>query len=250
MNNSLVSIVTPAFNCKNTIEETYLSIKNQTFKSWEWIVVDDHSTDGTFDLVKQLAKNDKRIIVLQTEKNSGAAVTRNVGIEKASGRFIAFLDSDDMWKEDKLEKQIAFMKNNDYQFTFSNYELFYENGNKKQYRIKKDCIKYKDLLKTNSIGCLTAVYDADSLGKIYMPLDCEKREDHGAWLDILKKGVNAYRLDEYLAIYRVGNSSVSSNKRKMLKYQYRLYRKHEGFNVIKSTWYLMLCVLNKIFKKY
>ena len=106
------------------------------------------------------------------------------------------------------------------------------------------------MLRTNHIGCLTVVYDSSIIGKVFMPLDCEKREDHGAWLDITKNGTNAYRLDEYLSIYRTGNKSVSSNKTKMMKYQYRLYRKHEKFGVTKSMWYLMICSINKLFKKY
>lgn len=250
MTKPLVSIITPAFNCQKTIKETYESIKSQSFKSWEWIVVEDHSTDDTFEYVKQMIQGDGRVILLQTPKNSGAAVARNIGIEKASGRYIAFLDSDDLWKKEKLSNQIKYMQEKDYSFTFTNYDLLYPNGEIKQHRIKHDIVTYKKLLKSNHIGCLTAVYDSVVLGKVLMPLDCEKREDHGAWLDIVRTGVNAYRLDESLSIYRISSGTVSSNKTKMLKYQYKLYRKHERFNVIKSLWYTLICSVNKLFKKY
>lgn len=249
MNKPLVSIITPAFNCKETIKETYESIKNQTFESWEWIVIEDHSEDGTFEFIKELTKNDERVALLKTETNSGAAIARNLGIEKASGRYIAFLDSDDLWKKGKLSRQVQFMKENSYSFTFTDYDLLYPDGRIKQYRTKHNVVTYKRLLKSNHIGCLTVVYDSAALGKVFMPLDCEKREDHGAWLDITKRGVNAYRLDECLSVYRIGNDTVSSNKIKMMKYQYGLYRKHEKLNAIKSLWYTLLCSVNKI-KKY
>ena len=246
----LVSIITPAFNCENTIKETYESIKNQSFYSWEWIIVEDHSNDNSFTIIKDIVKNDKRVIFFQTSKNSGAAIARNLGIRNAKGRYIAFLDADDLWEKEKLISQITFMEKNNYPFTFTNYDLLYCDGKIKKHRIKKDVVTYNQLLKTNYIGCLTVVYDTSILGKIFMPLDCEKREDHGAWLDITRKGINAYRLDEYLSIYRVGNESVSSNKAKMIKYQYRLYRKHEKFCAIKSLWFTFLCSVNKVFKKY
>jgi glycosyltransferase involved in cell wall biosynthesis len=246
----LVSIITPAFNCENTIKETYESIKNQSFYSWEWIIVEDHSNDNSFTIIKDIVKNDRRVIFFQTSKNSGAAIARNLGISNAKGRYVAFLDADDLWEKEKLTSQITFMEKNNYSFTFTNYDLLYSNGKIRKHRIKKDVVTYKQLLKTNYIGCLTVVYDASILGKIFMPLDCEKREDHGAWLDITRKGVNAYRLDEYLSIYRIGNESVSSNKAKMMKYQYRLYRKHEKFCAIKSLWFTFLCSVNKVFKKY
>lgn len=247
---AIVSIITPAYNCKKTIKETYESIRAQTFSDWEWIVVDDHSRDGSFEYIKEITAGDNRVIVLRTPQNSGAAVARNLGIGKASGRYIAFLDSDDLWKEEKLSHQIKFMQENNYFFTFTNYDLLYSNGKIKQHRVKHDVITYRTLLKSNHIGCLTVIYDSEMLGKVFMPLDCEKREDHGAWLDIVRIGINAYRLDEYLSIYRIGEKTVSSNKTKMMKYQYRLYRKHEKFGVLKSLWYTLVCSINKIIKKY
>ena len=250
MENNLVSIITPAYNASSTIEETYKSILSQTYDNWEWIVIDDFSTDNTFDIVSGLAKNNPKITLIRPKEKGGAAVARNAGIEIAKGRFVAFLDSDDLWMPKKIEKQIEFMLTNNYAFTYTNYEVFSSNKPKKIYIPKKEYATYKMLLKTCDIGCLTAVYDVTMIGKVYMPLDAIKREDQATWLDITRNGVVAHKLNAVLSAYRVGEKTVSSNKIKMIKYQYLLYRKHEHFNVIKSLWYTMLIVLNKMFNKY
>ena len=246
----LVSIITPAYNCVSTIEETYKSILSQTFSDWEWIIVEDHSKDDSYNFIKKIIKDDTRVTLLQTEKNSGAAIARNAGIEKARGRFIAFLDADDLWKKEKLEHQVEFMLKNNYSFTFTNYDVLFPNGKIVNYEIKKNQLTYKNLLRTNAIGCLTVIYDSEQLGKVFMPVDCYKREDYGAWLDITRNGTLAYKLNESLSIYRLDSNSVSSNKFRLLKYQYNVYRKHEKFNFIKSFWLLLICSLNKFAKKY
>lgn len=246
----LVSIITPLFNASRTIQETYLSIKAQTYSNWEWIVVNDCSVDNSLELLKEIADKDTRVKIISLESNSGAAVARNKGIELAQGRFIAFLDSDDLWRKDKLKQQVAFMLDNNYSFTYTDYFILFPDGSKKQFKSKKKFVTYKNLLYSNMIGCLTVVYDASIVGKQYMPLDAEKREDHAAWLDLIKISGKAFRLDKVLSEYRVGNVSVSSNKRKMIKYQYRLYRIHEQFNPIKSAWYTFCVIFNKIFRKY
>ena len=250
MKTPLVSIITPAYNCASTIKETYKSILNQTFSDWEWIIIEDHSKDDAYAVIREIIKGDERVFLLQTEKNSGAATARNVGIEKARGRFVAFLDADDLWKEQKLEHQINFMLKNNFAFTFTNYDVLFPNGKLVKYEIKRDQLTYKNLLKTNDIGCLTVIYDTEHLGKVLMPVDCFKREDYGAWLDITRNGTKAYRLNESLSTYRLDNNSVSSNKFKLLKYQYNVYRKHEKFNFVKSFWLLMICSIKKFAKKY
>lgn len=249
MENSLVSIITPAFNCANSIEDSYKSILAQSYKNWEWIIVEDHSKDGSFEFISKIIKDDKRVHLYRTSKNSGAAIARNIGIDKARGKYIAFLDADDLWEKNKLTEQINFMKKNGYFFTFTDYYFLFKNGKITRHKNRKSIVSYKDLLKRNYIGCLTVIYDAEKLGKKYMPIDCVKREDHGAWLDITKTGINAFELKQYLSKYRVSGSGVSSNKFKMLKYQYLLYRKHEGFGVFKSLWYSSICCFNKIFIK-
>ncbi|MGM9814106.1 MAG: glycosyltransferase family 2 protein [Candidatus Enteromonas sp.] len=244
----LVSVITPAFNCEKTIEETYQSIKNQSFSSWEWIVIEDHSNDHSFSLLQTLASADDRIVLLRTETNSGAAVARNLGIQRAVGRYIAFLDADDLWDPNKLSHQISFMEESQIAFSFTNYNVLSSDGETKHERVKKDRLDYRMLLKRNYIGCSTVIYDSSKSGKVFMPEDCEKREDHGMWLDLTRMGVAAYRLDEYLATYRLSNNSVSSKKIKMIRYQYRLYRKHEKFGPMKSFYYLILVILKKIFR--
>lgn len=245
-----VSIITPAYNCKKTILETYESIKNQSFSNWEWIVVEDCSTDGSFDYIKEITNGDKRVTLLRNEKNCGTAISRNKAIDVAKGRFIAFLDADDMWKKDKLEHQIAFMKDNNYSFTYTNYEVVFPNGTIKKYKPKKDVANYKSLLGSNYVGTLTVIYDSSILGKKYMPTDCNKREDHCAWLDLTRDGTLGYCLNEDLARYRVDSRSLSGAKLKLIKHQYRVYRRHEGFGIIRSLWYLFLCINTKVFKKY
>jgi teichuronic acid biosynthesis glycosyltransferase TuaG len=245
-----VSIITPAYKCKSTIRETYESIKQQTFSNWEWIIIEDNSPDDSFEFIQNMVKGDSRVVVLRTEKNSGAAVARNVGINYAKGRFIAFLDSDDLWLKDKLKLQLKFMKDSNYALTYTNYYVMDNKGKYKELRLKKDKATYKSLLRRNVMGCLTVMYDTQQTGKILMPLDCEKREDYGAWLDATRNGTVAYRLDVFLAVYRVGSISVSSNKFKMVKYQYRVFRNHEKFGVFKSVWFLLVMSFNKIFNIY
>lgn len=245
-----VSIITPAYNCTKSFKGTYESVLFQTFFDWEWIIVEDCSTDGTFDIIKKLIGNDKRVKIFKTEKNSGAAVARNLGIEKASGQYIAFLDADDLWEPNKLERQIKFMDENDFAISYSKYKILYENGKTKTFSPKKTTIKYKQLLWKTDIGCLTGMYDSNKLGKRYMPVDCIKREDHGFWLDLTRDGTVAHLYPEYLATYRVASSSVSSKKTKMIKYEYLLYRNHEHFSIVKSLWFLMLRIFNKLFAKY
>ena len=247
MDNVLVSIITPAYNCKKTIFDTYRSIAQQSCTDWEWIIVEDHSIDGSFEYISKMIKGDNRVTLLRTNENSGAAIARNIGIEKARGQYIAFLDSDDLWRKDKLLLQIEYMERNSYFFSFTNYEVKKSNGKIKKRRIKKAVITYKDLLRRNYIGCLTVIYDSKALGKQYMPLDCIKREDHGAWLDMTRNGTNAFRFDEFLSVYSSNNTGVSSNKVKMLKHQYNLYRKHERFGRVKSLFYLSICAFNRLF---
>ena len=247
-NNLLVSIITPAYNCKNTIQETYDSIRSQTYPFWEWIIVEDCSSDDSFECIKEMIKGDNRVILLRTNKNSGAAVARNKGIEVARGRYLAFLDADDFWNQKKLENQLSFMNKNAYAFTYTNYNLIFEDGRTKTFCPKRDRVAYQDLLRGCDIGCLTVIIDCNILGKVFVPVDCEKREDYGMWLDITKRNFVAHKLNEVLATYRVYGNSVSSKKIRMLKYLYRVFRKHENFGVLKSLFFLMIYSLNRITK--
>lgn len=244
---NLVSIITPSYKSENFISQTIESVLNQTYQNWELIIVDDASPDNANKIIEEFCKKDNRIRLIKLEKNSGPAVARNTAIKEAKGRYIAFLDADDMWLPQKLEKQIEFMKKNNFSFTFTYYKKV--NRKEKYFSIIKAPLKvnYKMLLRNNYIGCLTAIYDAKILGKVYMP-SIRKRQDYGLWLKLLKKVDYAYCLPEVLSIYRIQSESVSSNKLHLLAYNYNLFREIEGFSIIKSLFYVTLNIIYKVVK--
>lgn len=241
-----VSIITPSYNCEDFLEETIQSVIQQTFQDWELIIVDDHSPDSSYALAQEFSKKDPRIIAIRLPENGGAAVARNTAIERANGRYIAFLDSDDLWKENKLERQIKFMQDNGYEFTFTNYDVHsLLDKSIKEKRIEQKKLSYKELLHANRIGCLTAMYDTRRIGKIFMPL-IRKRQDYALWLKILKQVEYAHLLPKSLAIYRVRNDSISSKKIDLIKYNWKLFRDIEKLSIFKSTYYLSQNIKNKL----
>ena len=248
MKEGLVSIVTPLYNSEKYIEETILSVLAQTYTNWEMLIIDDCSTDNGPNIVKKYIEQDERVKYLKLEKNSGASVSRNKAIELAEGEYVAFLDSDDLWKNKKLEKQIKFMKENNYAISFTEYEEINENGKKLNILIKspQKPVTYRSYLLTNPIGCLTGMYSVKKLGKVYMPL-LKNREDTGFWLNILKKDV-AYSLKENLADYRVRKGSLSFNKFSLIKFHWNLYREVEKLSLIESLFYLMMSIITKVLK--
>ena len=235
----LVSIITPMYNSGKFIESTIKSVQEQTYQDWEMIIIDDGSTDGSINLVRTILDNDKRIQLISLQENQGPAKARNEGIKMACGRYIAFLDSDDLWHEEKLYKQLNFMKKNQYAFTYTGFEKINEAGKVIGTIFPyKEEVCYYDLLKSNHIGCLTAMIDLKILGhKMYMP-DIEKRQDQGLWLDILKEIDKAYFLHEILGQYRIRAGSISVNKTDNIKYQWKLYRNIEKLNIVKSLSYM------------
>ena len=248
MQNNLVSIITPSYKSKRFISQTIESVQAQTYKNWEMIIVDDLSPDNSNEIIEEYIKKDNRIKLIKLEKNSGPAVARNRAIEEAKGRYIAFLDADDLWYPEKLEKQISFMDTNNYGLTYTNYETMNENGDKlNNIIVSPSKLNYKQLLKSNKIGCLSAIYDTTITGKVYMPL-IKKRQDYGLWLKILKKIDYAYNVNEVLGTYRLMSNSVSSNKIDLLKYNYALFREHEQFSIIKSLYYLGWNIYIKVMK--
>ncbi|GEA61997.1 glycosyltransferase family 2 protein [Vibrio comitans] len=245
----IVSIITPSFNCIEFIDETFNSILEQTLNDWEWIVTDDCSTDGTYEYLLQKAALDSRIIVYRNGSNSGAAVSRNNSIKHATGRYIAFLDSDDLWENDKLKVQISFMSHNNIAFSYTDYSFLKESGEIiDKARVLPVTLTYRQLLNENLIGCLTVMYDSRKLGKMYMPL-IRRRQDYGLWLDILKTVPIAHKCPGILAKYRQRTSSVSSNKLKLLRYNFELFYKHQNMPIHMASYYLFLNVFNKLFKK-
>ncbi|SFM09183.1 glycosyltransferase family 2 protein [Halanaerobium salsuginis] len=248
MQNDLVSIITPLYNSEEFISETIESVLVQSYSNWEMIIVDDCSTDNGVNIVKKYKENDNRIKLVQLKKNSGAAVARNTAIKVAKGRYISFLDSDDLWQPEKLEKQIQFMQENDYAFTYTNYQKMTESGELVNGIVKSPSeLNYEKALHTNYIGCLTAMYDTNKLGKICMP-EIRKRQDYGLWLKILKQ-VDGHGLNENLAYYRVRNNSVSSNKIDLLKYNWKLYRDIENLSILRSLYNILYTIILKLLKK-
>lgn len=199
-------------------------------------MVDDCSKDNSLELARMYANQDSRFKVIQLLENSGAAVARNTAIAAAAGRFIAFLDSDDLWLPNKLESQINFMVHNNVAFSYTAYEKIDVQGEVFALMDVPVKLGYRQLLKTCVIGCLTAIYDIKKLGKVYMPTNT-KREDFATWLDILKQTDFAYGLPEPLARYRVYSDQTSSKKISMAKENWRLYREIENLNYFEASFY-------------
>lgn len=242
---SKISIVTPVFNSERFIDQCISSIKAQTFLDWEHILVDDCSTDNSPVIIKNYAEKDSRIKYFKLSEKGGPGIARNKGIELSKGRYIAFLDSDDLWNSDKLTLQLAFMEKNGYPFTFTSYNRITEDGSKLNGIIKAETVvTYKRALLKNPIGCLTVMYDVSYFGKQYMP-SIVKRQDYALWLKLLKQS-NAYGLDKVLATYRVRQNSVSSGKIGLLKYEWKIYREEEGLSFTKSSFYLLTAILGKL----
>ena len=233
---TLVSIITPTYNCAKFIGETIESVLKQTYTNWEMIIVDDASTDNTEEIVNKY--DDKRIKYIKLEQNSGPDIARNRAIDEATGKYMAFLDSDDLWDVTKLEKQIKFMQENNYNFTATNYEQMDEEGNKINKIIKcKEKLDYNSMLLNNPVGNSTVVLDVENIGKVKVP-NIKKRNDYALWLQILKKEKYIYGMPEVLMQYRIRQNSVSSKKIKLVKYQWQLYREIEKLSIIRSVFHI------------
>ncbi len=233
MEEPLVSVIIPTFNSEKYISDTIISVQNQTYQNWEMLLVDDGSTDETQTIITSFL-TDKRIQFYPLEKNSGTGVARNLGVSKAAGKYISFLDADDLWKSDKLEKQINFMQKQNLPFTFSFYDCIDEQGNSLNKRIEAPLnLSYCQLFFCNYVGNLTGIYDVDYFGKISIS-SIRKRQDWMHWLTILKKIKTAKPVPESLALYRVRDNSLSTSKTALIQYNYAVYRQFHGYNVVVS----------------
>ncbi len=245
MSKDLVSIITPTYNCAKFIGATIESVLNQTYQNFEMIIVDDASKDNTEEVVKSF--KDKRIKYIRLSKNSGPAVARNRAMEEAKGKYMAFLDSDDLWKREKLEKQINFIKKNKYKIICSDYEQIDEEGNKLNKIIPcKKKVNYNGILLSCPVGNSTVFYDVSKLGKFKVP-NIRKRNDDALWLQILKKEEYMYGQKEVLMEYRIRHNSVSSNKLSLIKYHWQLYREIEHLSVIRSVFHIVVWGFIKVF---
>ncbi|SEN68517.1 Glycosyltransferase involved in cell wall bisynthesis [Flavobacterium sp. CF108] len=233
--NDLVSILTPTYNTEKFIRATIESVQNQTYQNWEMILVDDASTDETVKIISDFVEKDNRIKLFKLTKNSGNGFARNVALEKASGKYIAFLDADDLWFPNKLEKQLQFLKANNLPFTFSFYDCIDEEGNNLNRRVEAPLnLTYNQLFFCNYVGNLTAIYDADFFGKIVIEAT-QKRQDWRLWLTILKQIKETKPVPESLAFYRIRKDSISSSKFKLIKHNFGIYRDFHGFNFVSSV---------------
>jgi teichuronic acid biosynthesis glycosyltransferase TuaG len=230
----LVSVVMPAYNASRTIAGSIKSVLRQSYANWELWVVDDCSTDDTVPIVKGLSELDGRIKLISLAKNSGRpACPRNVAIKEATGALIAFLDADDEWLPTKLRKQVAFMAQGNVGFSCSGYDVISFAGEEVGSFNPPMVCSYNDLLTSNSVGCLTAMYDVRILGKQYFPI-CG-HEDYALWLKILRAGHSVHGLQEPLCLYRLMPGSISSSKFKVLKFFWNIYKNQEGFSHLMSA---------------
>lgn len=243
----LVSIITPLYNSEKYIAETIESVLDQTYSNWEMIIVDDCSRDNGIKIVEEYQKKDKRIQLYKNEINKGVSYTRNRAIDLSKGKYIAFLDSDDLWKKEKLKKQIKFMEENDVILSYTAYEKINEDGSNRGKIMVPDKLDYKELLKNCLINCITGVYKKDFFKDIKFKET--QVEDYIFWLEMFKRVEFASGINESLAIYRVKKVSRSSNKINIVKFHWKIYRDIEKLDLLKSIYYYLIYIKRGI-KRY
>jgi teichuronic acid biosynthesis glycosyltransferase TuaG len=232
-----VSVITPVWNAADTLAATVASVRAQSLPDWEMLLIDDGSTDGSGALAARLAAEEPRLRLLGWAENRGAAAARNAGIGAARGRFVAFLDADDLWRPEKLAVQLDYMERTGAAFVFSAYRRIDAAGRPLGRVSVPARVDHAALLRSNVIGCLTAVYDAAHYGPVEMP-DLRRRQDYGLWLRLLARGAPAHGIDAVLADYRVRPSSLSGNKLAALAATWTLYREAAGLSRPRAGWFL------------
>jgi teichuronic acid biosynthesis glycosyltransferase TuaG len=250
----VVSVIMPVHDAEDTVEQAIRSVQAQTMTDWELLAVDDASSDRSWDVLTRFAGDDERIVPIRSEEPLGAAGARNRAIERARGRWVAFLDSDDLWLPGKLDAQVAFGDSTGSALTFTSYYKvdaefdgeaadFRPNG---RIIAARPSLTYDTLLEANYVGCLTAMYDRERLGTRLMP-DLAKRQDYALWLSILREGGSASGMPEPLALYRAARpGSLSENKRELVAHNWRLYREVEGLSVLRSLRSLATATMRSI----
>lgn len=244
----LVSIVIPVYNAEKYIEEAIQCILNQTYQEWEIIFVDDGSSDESLSIIEEYLKKEKRMHLYQNSENRGPAYTRNRGIKKAQGRYLAYLDADDLWDADKLEKQVRFMQKKGCAFSFTGYEFAGEDGkrNGKIVRIPNK-VDYKYALKHTIISTITVMFDRQQIpdNVLSMPLNA-RGEDSATWWKILRHGYTAYGINKPMSVYRRHGGSRSSNKLDAVHGTWKMYRQCEHLPLLKSGYYFVCYLLNAV----
>lgn len=248
MHKELVSIIMPMYNSAKYVGEAITSVINQTYDNWELLVIDDASKDNSCDIVREFIKQDPRIHLLFNDNHTGRPTSpRNMGVKHARGRFIAFLDSDDMWFPEKLKQQIPLFEDKNVAIAYSNYEKMDEDGHRANRIVKAPAMAtYNVLLSGNVIGNLTGIYDQKKVGKIeFMDIH---HEDYVLWLSILKKGFIAKNTNTTTAAYRIVKGSISANKLQVLPWQWSIYRDIEQLNLIQSSYHFVNYAIKAYFK--
>ena len=232
----LVSVITPAHNAERFLADTVRSVQAQTYQHWELWIVDDVSTDGTAAIAAGFAQDDRRVRHLRLDENLGPAGARNAGMDAATGRYVAFLDADDLWLPTKLEMQIAFMSRTGSHFSYTAYRMIDEDGTLIGRPVRvPEAIDYRGLLRNTTIGCLTVMLDRDHIGPARMPA-LRRHEDLALWYDILKRGFVAHGLQEDLARYRIVRGSRSRDKLATAAHMWKVYRDVEKLSLLDSLW--------------
>lgn len=249
MKDGLVSIITPVYNAEEFIVQTIESVQAQTYSDWELLLIDDCSTDSSAELIKSFTDNDNRIRYVKLNKNSGAAVTRNTGLAMAKGRYIAFLDSDDIWKAQKLEKQMELIKEKDIGFVFTSYRYIMQDGSPMSKVARApEKIDYNGLLKNTIIGCSTVLIDKKIIGDFRMA-NVRRGQDTATWLQLLKKTDYAYGIYDDLVWYRVVSGSLSDNKFTAIKRTWNTYRNVEHLSLPKAMYVFVFYAYNAVKKR-
>lgn len=242
----LVSVVTPAYNSASFILGTIESVRSQSYSHWEMIIVDDRSQDDTYEIVEREAQLDSRIRLIRLDQNSGTAIARNIAMDAARGRYVAFLDSDDLWLPEKLEKQLEFMREKNSAFSFTSYRKINESGEEIGDPVAvPEWVDYRKLLKNTAIGCLTVMLDREKTGHLSMGT-MRSRQDYVLWFALLKRGLIAHGIQSDLARYRIVSNSISRNKFKAARTVWKLYREVEELSLPYSLW----CFSNYALRAY
>ncbi|HAL10662.1 MAG TPA: glycosyl transferase [Staphylococcus sp.] len=233
MQNGLVSVIMPLYNNEDYIERSILSVINQTYENWEILIINDKSVDSSKEIATKYSDIYSNIKLINLKINNGVANARNIGINNARGEYLAFLDSDDEWLPEKLEKQISFMNKNDYNFTCTYYGKIDSESSVLPTVIKpKYSLNYNQILK-NNIGNSTAIINVKKLGKFTVPL-IKKRNDYALWLKVIKKAKKVHTLEEVLSYHRLHSNTLSSKKLDLIKYHYLVYRDYEKLSIVKT----------------
>lgn len=245
----LISVIMPCYNMASYVSDSIKSVIAQTYPHWELLIVDDASSDETVNIIKSYAQADSRIKFAIKKQNSGISDTRNQCIQMAQGQFLAFLDADDIWHPEKLEKQLSFMLAKNIGFTYSTYDWIDEDGKIMNKFINTiGNLDYKTYLRNTIIGCSTVMVNKAITGDVFVP-KFRTSEDTATWLDILRKGLLAYAIDESLVSYRIRRKSASSNKIRASIDLWKVYRQHEKLPFFKAIYYFSCYAFNAVKKR-